>query len=411
MPATFQLVARTGHPSFLDLPWAEPLEEWGSLRLVNLIRGISRHVVRFVEYDGALYALKELPERPARREWTLLRRLEGQALPVVEAVGIVTNRDRDLDAVLITRHLEYSLPYRALFAGAAIPDLRTHLLNALAELLTRLHVRGFFWGDCSLSNALFRRDAGALTAYLVDAETGELHGQLSDGQRAYDLDIARTNVVGELLDVDAEVGLPPDLDPDETGDEIVRRYEALWTELMREETFGPNERFKLDDRLRRLNALGYDVDEVQLDATPTGYRLRLDPHVFEPGHHRHRLLRLTGLDAQENQARRMLNDIARFREALERREKRTIPESVAASRWRQEVFEPTMAAVPEELWAALPAAEVFHQVLEHRWFLSEKARKDVGIDQAVRSYVESELPMRRPERVVLETEGPGKEHA
>ena len=209
----FQLVARTGHPSFLDLPWNEPLEDWESERFVNLIRGISRHVVRFVDYDGVLYALKELPERPARREWTLLRRLEGQELPVVEAVGIVTERGEDLDAILITRHLEYSLPYRALFSGAAIPDLRTHLLNALAELLARLHIRGFFWGDCSLSNALFRRDAGALSAYLVDAETGELHGQLSDGQRAYDLDIAQTNIVGELLDVDAEVGLPPDLDP------------------------------------------------------------------------------------------------------------------------------------------------------------------------------------------------------
>ena len=403
----FQLVVRTGHPSFLDLPWNEPLEEWESPRLVNLIRGISRHVVRFVEYDGALYALKELPPRPARREWTLLRRLEGQQLPVVEPVGIVTKRGEDMDAILITRHLEYSLPYRALFAGAAIPDLRTHLLNALAELLARLHIRGFFWGDCSLSNALFRRDAGALTAYLVDAETGELHGQLSDGQRAYDLDIAQTNIVGELLDVDAEVGLPPDLDPDETGGEIVRRYEALWSELTREETFGPNERFKLEERLRRLNDLGYDVEEVQLDATPTGYRLRLDPHVVEPGHHRHRLLRLTGLDAQENQARRMLNDIARYREAVERKEKRTLPESVVASKWRQEVFEPTIQAVPEELWAALPAAEVFHQVLEHRWFLSERAQQDVGIDEAIRSYVASELPMRRPERIVLETEPPG----
>ena len=136
----------------------------------------------------------------------------------------MTARGEELDAVLITRHLEYSLPYRALFSGAAIPDLRTHLLNALAELLARLHIRGFFWGDCSLSNALFRRDAGALAAYLVDAETGELHGQLSDGQRAYDLDIAQTNIVGELLDVDAEVGLPADLDPDETGEEVVARY-------------------------------------------------------------------------------------------------------------------------------------------------------------------------------------------
>jgi hypothetical protein len=399
----FQLTVRTGHPSFLDLPWEQPLEEWSSPRLVTLIRGISRHVVRFVEYDGALYALKELPDRPARREWTLLRRLEGQGMPVVEAVGLVSGRDGELDSVLITRHLEYSLPYRALFAGAAIPDLRVHLLNALVELLTRLHLRGFFWGDCSLSNALFRRDAGALSAYLVDAETGELHGSLSNGQRTYDLDIAQTNIVGELLDVDAEVGLPAGLDPDETGEEIGRRYTSLWDELTREEVFGADERFRVDERLHRLNKLGFDVEEIQVEAAADGYHLRLEPQVVEPGHHRHRLLRLTGLDAQENQARRMLNDLARYREAVERREKRTMAESVVASMWRQEVFEPTVAAVPEELWARLPAAEVFHQVLEHRWFLSELAGKDVGIDEAVRSYVHSELPTRRPERVVLET--------
>ena len=404
MASSFELVARTGHPSFLDLPWDVPLEDWDSPRIVNLIRGISRHVVRFVDYDGALYALKELPERPARREWTLLRRLESQSLPVVEAVGIVTGRADELDAVLITRHLEFSLPYRALFSARGIPDLRTHLLNALAELLARLHIRGFFWGDCSLSNALFRRDAGALSAYLVDAETGELHGALSDGQRAYDLEIAHVNIIGELLDVDAEVGLPPDLDPEETGEEVVRRYEDLWRELTHEETFAADERFKVEERLERLNDLGFDVEEIQLVATPGGYRLRLDPHVVEPGHHRHRLLRLTGLDAQENQARRMLNDIARFREALERQQKRPLSESVVASRWRQEVFEPTVAAVPAELQSRLPGAEVFHQVLEHRWFLSEKAGKDVGIEEAVRSYVEKELPKHAPERVLLETD-------
>jgi hypothetical protein len=402
MPASFQLVARTGHPSFLDLPWEKPLEEWESERIVNLIRGISRHVVRFVEYEGALYALKELPERPARREYTLLRRLEDQELPVVEAIGLVTDRGDDLDAVLITRHLDYSLPYRALFAGRAIPDLRTHFLNALVELIARLHLRGFFWGDCSLSNTLFRRDAGALSAYMVDAETGELHGALSDGQRAYDVDIAQTNVVGELLDVDAEVGLPPGLDPDEIGEEVVRRYQDLWCELTREETFGPDERYRLDERLERLNDLGFDVDEIHLEASGTGYRLLFEPHVVEPGHHRHRLLRLTGLDAQENQARRMLNDVARYREALERKEKRTLPETVVAAKWRDEVFEPTVAAVPDELWGRLPAAEVFHQVLEHRWFLSERAGKDVGIEQAVKSYVASELPRKPPERVFVE---------
>ncbi len=374
-----------------------------------MIRGISRHVVRFVEYDGALYALKELPERPARREWTLLRRLQDQGLPVVEPVGVVTGRRDDLDAVLITRHLEYSLPYRVLFSGAGIPDLRTHLLNALVELLARLHVRGFFWGDCSLSNALFRRDAGALSAYLVDAETGELHGKLSDGQRAYDLDIAQQNVIGELLDVDAEVGLPPDLDPDDTATEIGERYHALWDELTREETFRPDERYKLDERLHRLNELGFDVEEISLEATDGGYRLRLDPRVVEPGHHRHRLLRLTGLDAQENQARRLLNDIARYREARERREKRTLPESAVASEWRQLVFEPTVAAVPEKLQGRLPAAEVFHQVLEHRWFLSEREKHDVGIEEALRSYLASELPQRPAERVIIDPPDDGDE--
>ena len=257
--------------------------------------------------------------------------------------------------MLITRHLEYSLPYRALFSGAAIPDLRTHLLNALAELLARLHLRGFFWGDCSLSNALFRRDAGALSAYLVDAETGELHGALSDGQRAlrprHRADEHRRRAARRRR---RGRSAADDLDPDETAAEIVERYDALWDELTREETFGADERFKVDERLHRLNQLGFDVEEIQLEATPGGYRLRLDPHVVEPGHHRHRLLRLTGLDAQENQARRMLNDIARFREAEERKQKRPLSESVVASRWRQEVFEPTVAAVPEDLQAALP---------------------------------------------------------
>ena len=102
----------------------------------------------------------------------------------------------------------------------------------------------------------------------------------------------------------------------------------------------------------------------------------------------------------------MLNDIARYREALERKQERPLSESVVASRWREEVFEPTVAAIPEKLRGRLPSAEVFHQVLEHRWFLSEKARKDIGIEEAIASYVESELPHRPPERIVLEESAP-----
>jgi len=410
--ARLQLLARTGHPDFLDLPWGEPLAEWQSKRLVEVVRGIHRHVVRFVEYEGPLgprlYALKELPVELARREYRLLRRLAEDEVPVVDAVGVVSDRDGDLDAVLITRHLDYSLPFRTLFARGGVPDLRVRLLDAGAELLVRIHLSGFFWGDCSLSNTLFRRDAGALAAYLVDAETGELYPSLSDGQRRHDLAIAEENVVGELTDLEAELGRPGELFPEETATELVARYESLWDELTREEPFADDSRYRIDERLARLNELGFDVEELELVAVDDGYRLRLSPRVVEPGHHRRRLLALTGLQAQENQARRLLNDIARFRAELERQGGRPLPESVAVYRWLAEVFEPAIAAIPTELWGKRQAAEVFHEVLEHRWFLSQEGGEDVGLYPAIESYVADVLRHAPDERAVFGPE-PGAE--
>jgi Domain of unknown function (DUF4032)/Lipopolysaccharide kinase (Kdo/WaaP) family len=390
---SFQLVARTGQPDFLDLPWDTPLEEWESERLVEVVRGIGRHVVRFVDYDGVLYALKQLPEQLARREYRLLGELASESIPVVEGVGVVSGRGIDQDeAVLITRYLDFSLPYRSLFTGRGVPDLRNRLLDSLAELLVRLHLGGFFWGDCSLSNALFRRDAGALNAYLVDAETGELHPALSDGQRRYDLQIAEENVAGELMDLEAaSVSFPSDLDPIATAGEIGSRYESLWSELTREEVFRSNERYRVDERLHRLNELGFDVKEVELVGGPDELRLRLTPQVVEPGHHQRLLLTRTGLSVQENQARRLLNDLRSFGAYLEREEGRSLPESVVAYRWLTEVFEAALALVPEDLRAKLEPAELFHEILGHRWYLSEQAGRDVGLEAAATSYADQVL--------------------
>ncbi len=400
MSPRLQLLARTGNPDFLDLPWEQPLADWETERLVDVVRGIHRHVVRFVDYDGAIYALKELPVELARREYGFLRRLGAEGMPVVDVVGVASDRADGLDAVLITRHLDYSLPFRTLFSGRDIPELRTQLLDAGAELLVRIHLAGFFWGDASLSNILFRRDAGSLAAYLVDTETGELHEALSDGQRAYDLQIAEDNVHGELLDIAEELGRP-DLRAEETAAELVGRYESLWSELTSEETFAATERFKIDERLQRLNELGFDVEELELVAEDDVYRLRLNPRVVEPGHHRRRLLQLTGLHAQENQARRLLNDLARFRVAAEGEAGKPLPEAVIAYRWLAEVFEPAIAAIPPELYRKREAAEVFHEILEHRWYLSQEAGKDVGILAAAKAYVANVLPQAQDEKLVL----------
>jgi hypothetical protein len=409
-----RIVARPGHPDFLDLPWDQPLSDWRDGRLVEVARGVHRHVVQFVEYDGRVYALKELPARVAEREYRLLRKMAEESLPVVEAVGVVSRSQAPavsgLENVLITRYLDYSLPYRMLFThrrhheGPEGPDVRglsARLLDALAILLVRLHLAGFYWGDCSLSNTLFRRDAGALAAYCVDLETGEWHETLTDGQRRIDLEVTELNVAGGLMDLQAQLGLPPDPDPLETAEALRRRYDQLWVELTTEEIIGRDERYRIEARMRRLNDLGFDVDEVELVRAVGGDRMILRTSVSEQGHHRRRLLGLTGLEAQENQARSLLNDLANFRASEEHRTGRPIAEQVAAYRWLTEVFEPTVAAIPHDLHGKLEPAEVFHEVIEHKWFLSESAGQDVGNAEAIASYMATVLPKAPHERTVL----------
>jgi len=405
-PPAFNLLARTGHPVFIDFPWDRPLSEWDDDRLVDYAKGVSRHVVRFVAAEGRAYALKETSLDLARREYRLLRWLAEENLPAVEGVGVVSERrtrtGKALPSVLITRHLEFSLPYRVLFAGRGVPDVRSRLIDALAVLLVRLHLAGFFWGDCSLSNVLFRRDAGALLAYLVDAETGEQRPDvLSDGQRRHDLVIATENVAGELLDLGAAKRLPSDVDPLETADDLERRYTDLWAELTSPEVIPRGERNRLEARTRRLNELGFDVEEYEVSPAGDGNEVRIVARVLEEGHHSRRLAALTGLRVQENQARRLLNDIAGFGAWLSRTEGREYPEAVVAYRWMSEVYEPALDRMPEQLRRKLADAELFHEILEHRWFLSEQRGVDVDTMDAVDDYVAVELMERTDELRIL----------
>jgi uncharacterized protein DUF4032/lipopolysaccharide kinase (Kdo/WaaP) family protein len=382
----------------LTLPWSQPLARWSDERLVEIRqRGISRHVVRFVYDDGELYALKELSERLARREYRLLRALAELGIPAVDVVGVAVDRDgpglAGGDAILVTRFLSYATTYRAVFSNPRGLQPTDGLLDALAELLVRLHLSGFFWGDCSLSNTLFRHDAGTLEAYLVDAETSEQHPELTDGQRQWDLELAVERVFGELLDLQAGELLPADVEPLEIAEELGRRYESLWHELTREEILRPEEqRYKIAERLARLNELGFDADEVELVSVGEGNKLRLKTRVAETGHDSRRLFLRTGIDGSERQARRLLNDMAAFRAWLEQKRGRPVSEVVAANRWLEEVYDPVIAAIPVDLRDRLPPAEVFSEVLEHRWYMSEAAGRDVGTTAATKDYIKHVLP-------------------
>jgi hypothetical protein len=386
-----QLADPAEHPDIGLLPFATDLSDW-SMPNVHEVTGLHRHVVRLVELGEGnrrrSYVVKELPDHLVLREYRLLRGLVEDDLPTVDVVAAVTERTGDREGLLVTRHLDYSLPYRSLLSGRGlrIPYLGERLLDALVGLLVRLHLAGFFWGDCSLSNTLFRRDAGALSAFIIDTETSERYPSLSDGQRQMDLDIAAENVAGGLLDLQIGGRLVEDVDPWEVATQIEVRYRSLWDELTAVQEFQLGELWRVQKRIERLHDLGFDVAEVDVVADEEGQRLHMTPRVVESGYHEERLFALTGLVAEENQARRLLNDIGGFGAELREMTGKQLPENIVAVRWLDQRFEPTIAKIPPELMGKLQAAEIYHQVLEHRWYLSEGEQRDVPIEEAVDAY-------------------------
>lgn len=403
MAQALSITARAVDPGLLALPWSTPLAEWPSKDIVWLPKGISRHLVRFANLSGRVVAVKETTEEMAGREYEMLGSLARLDVPCVERMAVIAGRadaaGAPLPSALVTAHLRFSLPYRALFTQTLRPHTATRLVDALALLLVRLHTVGFFWGDVSLSNTLFRRDAGAFAAYLVDAETGELHETgLTRGQREHDLDVARTNIAGEIMDLEAGGRLEGGADAVAIADGIVSSYRSLWSALTDRETFTAGESWRITERVRRLNDIGFDIDEMSIEAEPDGTRVSITPKVVDAGHHQRRLLRLTGLDVEENQARRLLNDLDEYRARVSRL---GADEEMAAHEWLTRVFEPVVKSIPFELRAKLEPAELFHQLLEHRWYMSQARGRSVPLAEALSSYVEDVLRHRRDEATIM----------
>lgn len=404
MAPSLSITAATVEPALLDLPWHLPLEDWPKETIAALPKGLSRHTVRFAHLGEHVIAIKETLLDLANREYEMLRKLERLDVPCVEPFAIISNRKdkngEDLPAVLITRHLKFSLPYRAMWSQGLREQTAKRLVDALSLLLVRLHLAGFFWGDVSLSNTLFRRDAGRFAAYLVDAETGQLYeGKISNGQRENDLEIARVNIAGELMDLIAS-GKGIDIDPALVSQRIVDKYRELWKELTAVEVIDASERWRIAKRVQRLNELGFDIEELSMTQEQDGQKVKIQPKVVDAGHHARRLLLLTGLDVEENQARRLLNDIDQYRLSNARA---GADEEVMAHEWQSNVYEPVINAIPQEMTGRLEAAEIFHEVLEHRLKKSEQAGQDISLEDAVRSYVAEVLANRREEASYLST--------
>jgi tRNA A-37 threonylcarbamoyl transferase component Bud32 len=375
-------------PGLLTLPWELPLAEWNpaEVPLRDFAVGPSRHLVKFVETEGRTWALKEMPHRVAQREYAVLRELEERGLPAVRPAGVVL-QEADT-AILVTRYLAGSWQYRRLFMRLPPnrPAHRARLFDAMAGLLVDLHRNGIFWGDCSLANTLFSRDGQLLQAWLVDAETGEVHRTLSHGQRNFDLDILVENVAGGMIDLAERLELPPEIHPQLIAEAaaIPERYEALWEVLHAGPTFSFGDRYRVEGKIRELNELGFAVEEVTL--APSGDapgRLRLQVGVGDRRYHARRLQELTGLDVGEGQARVLLGDLEAHRAWLSRRNGRDPSDAEAAASWREVCFGPGTERAFAALGRVGSPVQAYCDLLEVRWILSERAGRDVGDARAL----------------------------
>ena len=259
--------------------------------------------------------------------------------------------------------------------GLQIPYLGDRMLDALVVLLVRIHLAGFFWGDCSLSNTLFRRDAGALQAYIIDVETAERHDELTAGQRRARPDdrhrqrrrrAARPAGGRPLGRRDrSDRGRAGDRRPlpgvvvgaDRAGHDRDRR---------RRTDAGPSRSAaRARDSTSRRWSWSPPTTEPACGSCPRSSSTAITPSGWRAS---------PGLSPARTRRGGCCTTSRPSAPSCSAASARPIPENVAAVRWLDLRFEPIMEAIPAELFNRLEAAEIFHQLLEHRWYMAERGR-------------------------------------
>jgi hypothetical protein len=386
---TPHLQIRPGNPDFLDLPWDLPISDWVQNRLVEMPTGIHRHPVVFVVYDEGVFVIKELPRRLANNEYHVFRVLEERTTRSAEPVGLVErvwlDPHEEQAAAVITRYVEHAFPYRHLVTGPGFGPRRSQMLDAIAGLLVELHVSGCFWGDCSLSNLLYRYDADAIESIMIDAETSRLHDLLSDGQRAEDLEIMKVNLAGEMADIAAMTGEEIDRADFTLGDDVEARYRTLWDELTEELVITRDESYRIRERIARLNQLGFSVNDVHLTPTDEGNLVRMKVEVGGRTYHSARLRQQTGIDASENQARVILSDLNYY--LAKNGSVTDSGKDVGSFKWLTNSFQPMVAKI-SQLRDGDPV-QGYCDLLHHRFLLAQRRGQDVPNEEALADWVES----------------------
>ena len=356
--------------------------------------GVHRHPIAFVAYDEGVYAIKELPVHLAMHEFETLRTLEDRTTRTARPAGLVERAWLEPDdgsaGAVITRYVEYAFPYRELVMGGSFGIRRNQMLDAFAGLLVELHVAGCFRGDCSLSNVLYRYDAGAIDTIMVDAETSQLYESISDGRRREDLEIMKENLAGGMSDIAAAADRDLDHADLDIGSDVADRYGSLWDELNSDLVIAPDQRYLIRQRIDRLNELGFAVNDIDLVPDGDGNRVRIRVQVGGRNFHADRLRRMAGIDASENQARHILADFARH-EARRGGYDSPADQAVGVMAWRASRFAVFTGRITE-LRPEFDPVQGYADFLNYRHGRSTAAGHDLDSETTFAEWLEAGMP-------------------
>ncbi len=356
------------------LPWHIPLAEWEEhgVRTLDIKRGMSRHVVLFVKPGRFSFGIKEISEKISKKEIShyeklLLRGIhtlvpagyvvrEGEPIPLQTPIGV--QYEENNTSHTITLLVEKVIPDSVLYRRGFSPENRKRIWNAVAALLAELHSKGVYWGDASLANTLIKFEKvnvpfvgrrTELKAYLADAETIEFQPDVSPSLREADLNFFFESMDWINEDVSRQVGSVPrdELSTEEDKEYLRSRYDQL---------------FEIEQKKH-----GFEVQ--------TSYSID----------------RFMGSISNPSYADLLLKHIEEHKWYLSEYARKEISLSDAAHDWYENIFVPLCTMFRSEgvleYFPGKTAAEMYIEIMTNKYFLSEKSRKDVGMERAMRDYV------------------------
>ena len=365
-------------PHLQKLPWHKPLSEWkkNDARFLQVKSGLSRHPVRFVTIRGKAFAIKETSAKTARREIECYTRLLDMQVPALLPLGLVIREndpmatettigvqiEPDVTGYVITQLLDYSIPHLYLFKRMFAKENRYRIWDSIVRLFVRLHLKGIYWGDASLSNMMivFTKEhfpeigiRTVIKAVLADAETVEFHSSLSEQLRISDLE----TFFESMAWTDEDLRLSGILrEPLVTGDDqeyIRKKYLDLFAIEQEEQSFEI-------------------ITEIDVD-------------------------KLLGPFEQMGQAKALLQHIYEHKWYLSERQQLEVSVGSAAKDWYITVFKPVLKLFAEyrvlDEFPEMTASSLYLDVMLHKYYLSEKFGRDIGLSNAFESYIK--LPKNR----------------